>query len=68
MNYVNEMDSPPSGLSTEMFMKTNVQINFTAVVNTGEADSFTLVVDGETLTNTEASIVYTFGSVSFDAF
>ncbi|XP_069982225.1 uncharacterized protein [Penaeus vannamei] len=62
VNYVNEMDSPSIGLSTEAFIKTGVQVNFTAVVNTGQADLFTLEVDGETLTNTEASIVYTFDS------
>lgn len=62
------MDSPSTGISTDVFIKTGVQVNFTAVVNTGQADLFTLEVDGETLTNTEASIVYTFDSVSSDAF
>ncbi|XP_042867751.1 uncharacterized protein LOC122250429 [Penaeus japonicus] len=62
VNYVNEVDSPPSGLSTDVFIKTDVQVKFTAVVNTGLADSFSLMVDGQTLTNTEASIVYTFSS------
>ncbi|KAG7154293.1 Polycystic kidney disease protein 1-like 2-like 4, partial [Homarus americanus] len=44
---------------SEVF-KTNVPLNFTALINSGEAEEFTLTVNQEVLVSTTASFVYTF--------
>lgn len=58
VEYENPADRPEGG-ADDVF-KAGVALNLTALVDSGEAESFTFSVNEETLTSSSATIVYVF--------